>query len=193
MPSLLQRREPPNITFPLGKPERLPKITLPLGGSEPKRRGGRSCLSSKLKTQSPAPSPATRSSRLTLPESFGFNTKIYSLPSPENLNPDPSFAHQTLVELLGEGLGVRESRTASRRLRLPLLGGLLTRLIQNLCPSPPAPHPREFGQRLISKRRVELRIHRERGAKFSLFRLCLDLNARGENVSQFIAIRTRSC
>jgi hypothetical protein len=37
---------------------------------------------------------------------------LNSLPSPENSNPNPIFANQTLVEFLGEELGVREIHSA---------------------------------------------------------------------------------
>jgi hypothetical protein len=92
-----------------------------------------------------------------------------SLPSPENSSLKATFADQTLAEFLGEGLGVRVSRFPSRWLAAEskfaaFVHSNIGRVADSDCPSPPAPHPREFGQRLILKRRLRIRIHGERGA-----------------------------
>jgi hypothetical protein len=97
---------------------------------------------------------------------------ITPLPSPENSNLNPVFPDQVLIEFLGEGLGVRETEIDSsymysiaNRLGLSSQHSRITRPeMHNRCPSPPAPHPREIGKRLISKQRVEVRILGERGA-----------------------------
>jgi len=92
-----------------------------------------------------------------------------SLPSPKNSDLNAIFADQTLTEFLGEGLVERAPSLQPRWLNSGSAPSKYERFI-NLrsidCdyPSPPAPHPREFGQRLILSQRVEVRIPGERGA-----------------------------
>jgi len=60
---------------------------------------------------------------------------ITSLPSPENSNLNTIFADQTMIEFLGEGLGVREIRFVSGRLNLHLRHILAAFLLFGFCVS----------------------------------------------------------
>ena len=74
---------------------------------------------------------------------------ITGLPSPENSHPNAIFADQTLIEFLGEGLGVREIRSASVHSNLHLPRSRAFVRLADRCKTV-APHPHPLSPRIRS-------------------------------------------